>query len=607
MEKAKLRAQRYLTSANRPLADFLLDELHYLDFEQTLEFYRDIVPRLTPHSRALLGCNDRFFLLTALLNRRDACHPWIFDRCREVENDPDGHIDLWARYHYKSTLITFAGTIQEVLCDPEIKVCIFSVVKPISQAFLKQIKEELENNEYLKSIYGDVLWEFPRRHAPTWSIEKGIVVKRASNPKEATVEAHGLIDGQPTSRHYDLHVYDDVVTQDHLTPDAMRKTTERLELADNLGTHEGARKWMPGTRYHFGDSYGVMLERKSFRPRIHPATHDGTLKGRPVFMSQERWDKVKRDQRSTVSAQMLLNPVAGNEAIFRAEWLKTYEIRPHLMNIYIMVDPSKGRKVTSDRSAIVAIGIDVGWNKFLLDGFCHRMGLKERYEKICFLREKWMNYRGVQHVGVGYEQYGMVNDLEVIEEWQRRDNRPFLINELNTPQTGPTSKNDRIERLEPDIKGGKFYLPAVAWHPDYGGFDNLTFWKPWTTEDQQKAEARGERGETIGMILYRKHEGKLTSLQKVVDRSRVVSAIKRVDGDRNIYDLTRVFIDQLRLVPFSPYDDLIDAASRIYDMKPIAPTTMEKGATDPLDDDDLRGDYLTGSDLGVEDDEVFYQ
>ena len=49
-----------------------------------------------------LARSDLYYLLTWVLGRRDAENDWCYERCREVQASPDGHLDLWARDHYKA-------------------------------------------------------------------------------------------------------------------------------------------------------------------------------------------------------------------------------------------------------------------------------------------------------------------------------------------------------------------------------------------------------------------------------------------------------------------------------------------------------------------------
>ena len=386
----QVRGQRYETSANNWLIEAITTKLPFMDMQETCEWYgralrgeldcqpRDKDGKLVPldtNGRAFLACNDRFYLLTGLLGREDLIHPWLFARCREVEAEPWGMIDLWSRAHGKSSIITTGGIIQEIMCEPEVTICIFSVTKPLAQEFLAQIKNEFEGNEQLKALFSDVFYANPRTKGADgrpakWSLARGITVKRKGKPKEATVEAHGLIDGQPTGRHFVKHFYDDIVTQDYLTDEQLKKTWARFEMADNLGTRHGVDKAIAGTRYHFADALGLIIEKGIAKPRIYPATDDGTLNGAPVLLSRENWERIKRDQGTkTVSAQMLLNPLAGSEATFQPIWLVTYDVLPAVMNVYVMVDPSKGKGERSDRTAIAVIGIDQGGSKYLIDGY----------------------------------------------------------------------------------------------------------------------------------------------------------------------------------------------------------------------------------------------
>jgi hypothetical protein len=565
-----LKAVRYAQGASPTLIEFIVTKLHYLAFDEAMEFYEMTIPCLTPTEFALLGANDRFFLLTGLLNRVDLIHPWLYDRCREVEADPDGYLDLWARGHGKSSIITFGGAIQEIIVDPEITIGVFSVTRDISSKFLAQIKNEIEGNEELKATYPDVFWDNPRHEAPSWSLKDGLTVRRKGNPKESTLEAHGLIDAMPTGRHFKLLCFDDIVTERHVSNvEQIKKVTERVELSDNLGVGDGTRNGFIGTRYSFADSYGHLLEHDIVRPRLYPATDDGTLEGNPVLLSPAAWEERKKSQRGTINAQMLQNPLAGKEQMFKTQWLKPYWVRPLTLNVYIMGDPSQGRSRSSDRTAIAVVGIDTLGNKYLLDGYCHRMPLSERWKRLKELYSKWTRLPGVQMVSVGWEKYGHQADIEYFQEKQRLEGVAFEIRELNwTGQVGQQSKTARVGRLEPDIRDSHFYFPARCWNPHVldpatGKPSDSVTWYVQDDDDQ---------------IHYRHYGGRHAQERQALasgERWRIVDPIRRVDEDGDIYDLVRVSFEEIKFFPFSPRDDLVDVMSRIYDMDPRHATRFE--------------------------------
>ena len=114
----------------------------------------------------------------------------------------------------------------------------------------------------------------------------------------------------------------------------------------------------------------MLLKRGALKPRVYPATDDGTIDGNPVFLSPKVWQKKKDDSSLyTIACQQLQNPNEGGGREFEPEWLRTYELRPETLNVYILCDYAGSRKSTgSSNTAMAVVGVDGNENKFLLDG-----------------------------------------------------------------------------------------------------------------------------------------------------------------------------------------------------------------------------------------------
>lgn len=447
--------------------------------EKTISYYPKLLDEIYIQDEVQVNAllrffarNDLFFLLWHVLNRKDILHPWLIERCWEVQNNPNEFLDLWAREHYKSTIITYALSIQDILSSHginpnpkwngrEVTIGIFSCTRPIAKAFLAQIKRELESNEMLLTLFPDVLYSDPGRDAPKWSEDTGLVVKRKSNPKESTVEAWGVVEGQPTSKHFFVCVYDDLVTRDHVSsPYMIKKVLGSWEVSTNLGTEGGYRRYI-GTRYHLNDPYATMLKRKAVTLRLHQPTFDGSLTDNPVLKSkQELEDKLRAMGTYTYGCQMMQDPLVDEASGFKLEWLQYWDKVDHKdFNIYLICDPANTKKEHSDYTAMFVIGLGHDQNYYVLDMVRDRLNLRERAELYIQLHKK---YKPIQS---GYEEYGMQADIFYLKELMEELNYRFEIQPLG----GHMNKYDRIRRAIPAFENRKVFLPKQCIKKDYQG------------------------------------------------------------------------------------------------------------------------------------------
>jgi phage terminase large subunit-like protein len=443
--------------------------------QQVKDYYRqflDLVSKLPleDQRKALRhqARTDLYYLLRYLLNRPDLEHIWLWQRCQEVQKAPDGYLDLWARGHYKSTIITFAKTVQDILGshgdDPlpcfggiELTFGIFSHSRGIAKAFLRQIRDELEKNVELRELFPDILYEKPERDAPRWSEDSGIVVKRKSNPKEATVEAWGLVDGQPTSKHFNVLIHDDAVTVESVSnPEMVQKTTDAWALSLNLGDRN-PRKRMIGTRYAFGDTYREVMAREAMTPRIHTATHNSQMDGDPVFLTPAELAAKQREMGPYVaSAQLYQNPTHASKMNFQRAWLE-YRYGAELswegMTRVLICDPANSKTKKSDYTTMAVLGLNHDKKYYLLDFLRDRLNLSERASEYFRLHKKWRPHHAA------YEEYGLQADTQHLESLMDGGNGKPPYHFRIEIVSGKLSKADRVNRLIPVCKAGDFWMP----------------------------------------------------------------------------------------------------------------------------------------------------
>ncbi len=427
-----------------------------------------------------------FILLTCGCNRKHLINQWAYDRCLEIQKQPDGMIDLWAREHYKSTIITFGKTIQDIMTShgeqnkdvnqylldqlsqyinidqqEEATIGIFSCTKTLAESFLWEIKKELEQNIDLQSIYHDIFYKLPDKYSDKWSMQSGINVKRKSVRKEATVEAWGLITGQPTGKHFSICVYDDIITHDivktlYLTAVA----TTSWENSLSLGSQNGVVRYV-GTRKHYNDTYSEIIRRNAATLRRYtPYKNNDISQGLALFTPEEAEQRRKSMGETTWASEYLQEPLKDSAISFDTEKVRYHTVTDTSgLSLYMYCDPANAQKERragkkgSDFTVYSVIGIDRGGGLILIDCIRDRLSPSQKFDAIYSLWEKYKKIKNIY-----YEETGLCSDIAQFKERATERNH-LTFTSLFVKLSSRMAKQDRLIKLEPLLEQGKLFVP----------------------------------------------------------------------------------------------------------------------------------------------------
>jgi len=406
---------------------------------------------------------DLYYLCHEVLEYKDLEEPLHNDMCNfisTVELSEKNSLILIPRGHFKSTIATVGRVIQWILRDQDTRIGLFSGDMKNARKFATEIRNQLANNEKLKTLFPEILFADARKESPQWTADEFVVKRtsRGTKQKEGTVKIFGLLQNIPTGDHYDHLIGDDIVDQMIVqSEDQMEKIADQLQYLIPLQQTPDDPIHLVGTRYHVRDAYAKLLEDPFWNVYLRRDIEDGKL----IFPGRFTADMLERTRMKIgnykYQCQYKLDPQDPADKKFQMNWLnyaKPFiphpEGNPH-HSFILVVDPANKQKKSSDFTAMVVLAIDYHWNIHLVDGLHDKINPKERIDAVFRLCKKWFIHRVV------YETIAFQDtDSFWIKRRQKELGQFFEIIEVAHRKQ---NKFDFIMSSQPVFQQGRFFLP----------------------------------------------------------------------------------------------------------------------------------------------------
>jgi hypothetical protein len=373
---------------------------------------------------------------------------------------------LEPRDTFKTSVVTIGLPLWLATRDPNIRVLIDSEEYTKSKTFLRELKDHIVHNDTYRRLFGKL---DAKKYTDLWQEAHFNVSTRTRRGKEPTFSASG-IDVTKVGFHYDVIICDDLVSEKNITtPEQMEKTIRHFKLLFSLFDKGSPYRMMVviGTRWHFADLYGYIMEKDQERVR---SGHKREWRLFPERLDERFLDNMKLVQGSYIfSCQYLNDPAGAEDAAFKKEWIEWYTELPKgvPLTFGIVCDPSVGQTRDSDYSSVISVAIDSLNNWYVLSVMRGRWNPTEIVSQISNARRRVIrkykdDYPAVRNVRVAMEVVAFQKVLKFYAKdlMRRKELERFRIIELKTDTR--VSKSMRIRGLVPWFENRKIFFRGVS-------------------------------------------------------------------------------------------------------------------------------------------------
>lgn len=437
-------------------------------------------------------------------------------------------LTLLPRGSFKSSVVTVAGTVWQLLRNPNLSVLIASESQKNANKYVREIKSHYESNEKFRTLYGD--WT---NEGNTWRDGEIIVSTRKKMKKEPSVWASSLEKQTIVGMHPDCIVLDDVVSRNNtITSEQIEKTLDYYKLLLSILEPKG-KLWVNGTRWHFLDLYGWILnpenpEHKNFDILVKSAYKPNGSLLMPNVLTKDFLEEQRQAQGEATFAHQYLNiAMASSEQSFKPEWIRWYDQSPGGLYYFLSLDPAVAVENRSDFTGIIVNGVDYNHHYWIQEVVEAKLSPSEIIDKIFEFDDRY-------HLSaIGLEKFMLEKVFKInLEQEMLKRGRNIPIKDVSTDNR--SSKEHRIRALQPKFEAGMIHLrrdqqnlyQQIVAHPQLRHDDLLDalktqLWitfpsdlKPQPAPDHKKAELN---------VLEREIWDKVASLE----RRRVKSTIEQ--------------------------------------------------------------------------------